>query len=382
MFSPGLPSDIYSSARSPAGAAKSDALQGAVHVRSERCLAARSPLYCEEVRLRQGFVCADHKEAVFSSSEDRIRASRASVEVARRPIVFPATASWASRAAESLFSVLFPSDCRICGEPLLNISRLPVWPACLDQMHPVRGAVCSICGELMLSSYAEYDEDGLWRCPVCRWIDRPFVRAVAYGSYDDGLRELVHLLKYNGVRPAAHVLGRMLAEASAVIEPSLEQAKVLVIPVPLYKGKRHGRGFNQAELIARSAIKFCSWKQRLELAVDILLRIRDTHSQIGLTSHRRRENIHGAFSVASAAKVTDREVLLVDDVYATGTTASECARVLREAGAARVWVATVARTLKLASKQEAGIKVAELQGFNVEEVGAPAESEDFETSQL
>jgi ComF family protein len=207
----------------------------------------------------------------------------------------------------------------------------------------------------VLSSYALSDADGLRRCPVCRRIDRPFGRAVAYGSYDSGLRELIHLLKYNGVRPAARVLGRMLAEAMSALEPSFEQAGlfdqggIAVIPVPLYKTKRRQRGFNQAELIARAAWKFYPARERLQLVPDLLLRTRDTQSQIGLTSHQRRVNLRGAFAVARAAEVIGREVLLVDDVYTTGTTATECARVLRRAGARRVWVATVARTLKLAS---------------------------------
>jgi ComF family protein len=273
------------------------------------------------------------------------------------------------RAAESLFSVLVPSDCRICGEALLNISALPVCPACLDEMHPIRGRVCSVCGERVLSAFAEPDEDGLRRCPVCRRLDRPFARAVAYGSYDDGLRELIHLLKYNGVRPAANVLGRILVEAIAPIEPYFEQAKILVIPIPLYKGKRHQRGFNQAELIARQALKVHPDRERFELAAGILLRTRDTRSQIGLTSHQRRENMRGAFAVNRASEVIGREVLLVDDVYTTGTTVSECARVLRKAGASQVWVATVARTLKLASKyQEID---PELEEYTKDSAGSP-----------
>jgi ComF family protein len=301
---------------------------------------------------------SEHKEAVFSSSEDRIRASQASVAVAGPHIVSRAALHTVPnvvsrklrRAAESLFSVLFPSDCRICGEPLLNISRLPVCPDCLGAIGPVCGKVCSICGERVLTSYAVPDEDGRMRCPVCRRIERPFERAIAYGSYDGGLRELVHLLKYNGVRPAAGVLGRMLAETFVSLEPSFEQHEVLLIPVPLYKGKRRSRGFNQAEMIVRAAWKV--YPGRLRLTTDLLLRTRDTHSQIGLTSHQRRENMRGAFAVPRAAEVTGREVLLVDDVYTTGTTVSECAKVLRRAGAARVWVATVARTLKLASKYQ------------------------------
>jgi phosphoribosylpyrophosphate synthetase len=77
------------------------------------------------------------------------------------------------------------------------------------------------------------------------------------------------------------------------------------------------------------------------------VRRRETGSQIGLTRHQRRENLRGAFAVSDPTRILNRDILLVDDVYTTGTTAAECARVLRRAGAARVWVATVARTLKI-----------------------------------
>jgi ComF family protein len=163
---------------------------------------------------------------------------------------------------------------------------------------------------------------------------------VAYGSYDGGLRELIHLLKYDGVRPAANILGRMLAEALTALEPAFErltfeQAPILVVPVPLYRAKRRRRGFNHAELIARVALKVYSASRRLQLAPDLLLRTRDTPSQIGLSNHQCRANLRGAFTVEFAADVTGREVIPVDDVYTTGTTASECARVLRRCGSRR-----------------------------------------------
>jgi ComF family protein len=177
-------------------------------------------------------------------------------------------------------------------------------------------------------------------------MDPPFEKAAAYGSYDGGLRELIHLLKFEQVRPAANVLGRMLAEVIADLEVGFPSSPVLVVAVPLHKRKLRQRGFNQAELIARAALKLRPGHRYVTQA-NLLERRRETKSQIGLTSHQRRENLRGAFVVGDAKEVTGRDILLVDDVFTTGTTASECARVLRRAGAARVWVATVARTLKL-----------------------------------
>jgi ComF family protein len=183
------------------------------------------------------------------------------------------------------------------------------------------------------------------RCGLCQRQAPPYAKAVAYGSYESGLRELIQLLKYEQVRPAAHVLGRMLADAIEGLLPLLSRNPVIV-PVPLHRGKLRQRGFNQSELIARAAVKNLSRVLRLELSPQVLERQRETQSQIGLSRRQRRENMRGAFVVADPKRITDREVLVVDDVFTTGTTVSECARVLLRAGASKVYVATVARTLK------------------------------------
>jgi len=219
-------------------------------------------------------------------------------------------------------------------------------------MRPIEMGTCSICGEGLVSEHVFSNEQEEAICGLCRRAAPPFVKASAYGSYDGGLRELIHLLKYDQVRPAANVLGRMLAETITDLEPSfrandsLFPQPLLVVPVPLHARKLRQRGFNQSEVIARAALKLKPAGGQLTLAAEILVRKRETQSQIGLTRHQRRENMRGAFAVANAQPLKDREVLLVDDVFTTGTTASECARVLRRAGAKRVWVATVARTLK------------------------------------
>ena len=213
-------------------------------------------------------------------------------------------------------------------------------------MRPIAGGVCSICGERLLSPFAFTGQQDGPRCGLCRRLEPPFAKASAYGSYEGGLRELIHLLKYEQVRPAANVLGRMLTEAVVSLEPFFGVAEVVVVPVPLYSRKLRQRGFNQSEVIARAALKHGVVQDRLTLDAAVLERRRETQSQTGLTRHQRRENIRGAFVVTKPERIRGREVLLVDDVFTTGTTVSECARILRRAGASKVYVATVARTLK------------------------------------
>jgi ComF family protein len=241
--------------------------------------------------------------------------------------------------AQGLFAALFPSDCRLCGAPLVNISRLAVCLECISAVRPISTATCEICGD-GLAGLGHPSE--IQTCVPCREARPLFERACAYGSYDGELRELIHLLKYEQVLPAADILGGMLAEAIGKLD--IPQP-VLMIPVPLHSSKRRQRRFNQAEVIARVAVKPAS-EPGVELATNLLVRQRATVSQIGLTRPQRADNIRGAFRVEHAEKIAGRRILLVDDVLTTGTTASECARVLRKAGAQKVWVATVARTLK------------------------------------
>jgi ComF family protein len=166
------------------------------------------------------------------------------------------------------------------------------------------------------------------------------------------LRELIHLLKYEQVRPAASILGRMLGEIilelAAEFSSSADSGGAglpLVVPVPLHESKQRQRGFNQSELIARAMVKSFT-ESPLSLDASVLRRHRVTESQTGLSRVQRRANMRGAFVVARPREIAGRDILLVDDVFTTGTTVSECARVLRRAGANRVWVVTVARVLK------------------------------------
>jgi len=185
------------------------------------------------------------------------------------------------------------------------------------------------------------------RCSNCRESAPDFDRALAFGEYKAGLRGLIHLLKYDRVTPVAAPLGRMLADTITELTAGSRDAALLVIPVPLHKSRRRSRGFNQSELIARATVRCLP--RKLEILNGALLRQRDTVSQVGLSREERIQNVRDAFRVVQPGQVNGRDILLVDDVMTTGTTLSECARVLKQAGAERVWAATVARAFDGAS---------------------------------
>lgn len=159
------------------------------------------------------------------------------------------------------------------------------------------------------------------------------------------MREAIHALKYNRLHPAAKMLGGLLAQAIAKLAHEAP-AEMLVVPVPLHRSKHSQRGFNQARALAEEALRRLkrthpSWQ--LQLAPTTLLRLRPTESQAGLTPRQRRQNVRGAFTIGDNAQVTAKHILLIDDILTTGATARAAAQALAKAGAASVWVATLAR---------------------------------------
>jgi ComF family protein len=196
-------------------------------------------------------------------------------------------------------------------------------------------------------SISRDDLDAHSLCEPCRLAPPAFVKAVAYAGYHGELRSLVHLLKYDGMRPIARRLATLLADSLEGLASSPEVPRqMLVIPVPMHPVKQRQRGFNHAELLARAAIAELRRRHSpfaLQLESDLLKRVRMTASQAGLTSHERRQNLRGAFFAPRPGRLAGKHVLLIDDVYTTGATARACSRMLRTAGAASVWVATVAR---------------------------------------
>jgi ComF family protein len=245
---------------------------------------------------------------------------------------------------DSVTSVVFPADCRICKNPLSRLTRIPVCTSCWNDLPAQAASLCSRCGEdVGVSDFGETPGDEIL-CRLCRLAPPQFEKAVAHGAYQGTMRSLLHLLKYEGLEPVALRLGALIAERVALIS-GLPQ-RMLVAPVPLFKARHRERGFNQAELLASGtmrALRRLRQEWEGEFAPGVLARQRATQSQAGLSLSERRRNLRGAFFVPDPSRVQGRDVLLIDDIYTTGATARACSQALKRAGASSVWVATAAR---------------------------------------
>jgi competence protein ComFC len=208
---------------------------------------------------------------------------------------------------------------------------VPVCRVCLAKPEPlVAEYFCVQCRSPFLSRFP-LDDQG--RCALCRRGVRGFDAAYSFGFYENELRKLIHLFKYGRVQTLSKPLGRLLARALP-----REQSFDVIVPMPLHWRKRWQRGFNQAELLAREI------GRRTHTPIEnALRRVRNTESQAGLTSAKRRKNVSGAFQIDRRAALDGRRVLLIDDVMTTGATASSCARALKRSGARHVTLLTLAR---------------------------------------
>lgn len=251
---------------------------------------------------------------------------------------------------DDLSCALLPASCSLCKAPLLHLSSAPVCSACWARLQTQSANLCSRCGEdLGIAEFTPSTTNPAKPevCRPCSLVPPAFDRAVAFGVYEGTLRSLIHLLKYERIEPVARLLAaRLTSLVSEMCSGAV--GEVLVVPVPLHRSKQRERGFNQSDLLARAlvaSLRIDAPSLGLTVAASMLARKRATESQSTLTTVQRRRNLRGVFFVSEkhAAKIAGREVLLIDDIYTTGATARACSQALRKAGAAKVWVATVAR---------------------------------------
>jgi len=202
---------------------------------------------------------------------------------------------------------------------------------CLEQIELVVGPLCPGCGRQFPKAAG-----GPHHCGLCLSGHYHFERARAVAIYTEPFSHVIHRFKYQG---KTHGLASFPALLAMLPESPLSEQPELILPVPLHDRKLRQRGFNQAVLLARAFFP----KEKHRIKTDLLLRQVNTEPQTSLSGRARRLNLKNAFALRKPELVRGKRVLLVDDVFTTGTTVNECARVLKKAGALRVEVLTLAR---------------------------------------
>lgn len=230
-----------------------------------------------------------------------------------------------------LIHALFPQNikCVVCEKELTQNTHYSLCEHCLKHLPRNNGKTCLRCGE-PIYSMANY-------CLHCKHKTPVFTRCFSPLLYEYPVTKLIKDFKYNNNKFLSKTLGNFLVECYVVNNLSCD----LVMPVPLFSSREKKRGFNQALLLSLQLQE----KLNLKIVNDVLIRVKNTKTQTLLTKEQREENVSSAFVVADKSKVKNATVLVVDDVYTTGSTLNECAKVLFSAGAKRVYCLTLAHTL-------------------------------------
>ena len=225
---------------------------------------------------------------------------------------------------------ILPVQCKACGRVIPSaMGPSGFCDPCWATARLFTGPACSRCGR-------PFESGPDHPCAACESRPPAYDRAAAAGPYEGVLAQAITLFKYRRKTGLARPLGALLADRLAALPPV-----DLVIPIPLHPRRLREREFNQSLLLAQEV----SRPAGLPLAYQAVARVGWAPPQVELSGPDRLTNVRGAFEVRDASAVAERSVLLVDDVMTTGATVNECAKALRKAGAAAVYVLTVARTV-------------------------------------
>lgn len=234
---------------------------------------------------------------------------------------------------EALHDLLFPPQC-LCCEKRLDTSRPPlICPFCREGLQCISSPLCTTCGSPFPSG-----EDHLCGACLCNHYFFDYARSALF--YQSPVSNLLLALKFSNATSTVATLKKIADESGMLACFAVPD---IIIPVPLHIERLRERGFNQALMLARHC--FPQWRKLIH--ADLLIRTRATTPQSSLSGQQRRQNLKGCFQLTRAGLLTGKKILLVDDVFTTGSTINECSRVLRREKPKRIEVFTVARSLQL-----------------------------------
>ncbi|MBI2003623.1 MAG: ComF family protein [Parcubacteria group bacterium] len=246
-------------------------------------------------------------------------------------------------AKDYFLELLFPVKCAACEKETGDRPKNKlICTDCLKNLAPSLNFFCPLC---------EARTAGGELCFSCRLIisntENKFElnRLLYPFSYKDrAVQKIIKAFKYRFIKGLEEPLGRLMIRYLEKLEDKVELNlnESVIIPVPLHKRKFNQRGYNQSVLIAEKIFKYLAPRQA-ELAADALVKIKMTKDQARLKEGQRPGNLKGVFACSKPWLVSGKKILLFDDVYTTGATMAECARVLKEAGAREIVGLAIAR---------------------------------------
>ena len=227
---------------------------------------------------------------------------------------------------ETLLNLIFPPRCAVCGEVLALAERKGfLCEHCAKDIPYISAEKCPHCG------------GGTETAGFCEFCVKTYAFESACAAFPyEAVRPAIHLFKYQGGKEMGRGLGTLMAEYLLQFHEELLVKTDVILAVPLHPKKEKRRGFNQAHILCEKI----SEETGLVFQKDGLVRKRDTVAQSTLGPEERKQNLKDAFLVT--ADFTGKRVLLVDDIFTTGTTCNECAKVLYRAGAKEVMVFSLA----------------------------------------
>lgn len=222
---------------------------------------------------------------------------------------------------EEIISILFPRRCPVCDEVIE--SGTLICEECHKKVKYLKEPICKRCGKTIDNERIEY-------CGDCRKKQHFFTQGRAVFEYTDQWKLSMYRFKYSNKREYADYYAM---EAGNMYLKWIQDKEIeAIIPIPMYKWKQRKRGYNQAEVFAKSLSKVCKIKEDSKL----VMRVRNTTPQKELNDIQRKENLKKAFKMRTDI-VKYRKVLLVDDIYTTGSTMDAVAEVLLTAGVEQVF---------------------------------------------
>lgn len=229
-----------------------------------------------------------------------------------------------------MVNLLYPRRCPVCGGIVFPEKNL-IHPSCISRLSPVKSPSCKKCGKEVTSGQAEY-------CYDCSRHPHTFESGMALFNYNEAARDSMAAIKYKNRREYLDFYASAMDYRFRKIILRLD-ADVLV-PVPIHPSRRRRRGYNQAEELADRL----SGRWKIPVDAGLLTRKKKTAPQRELSPAERLKNLREAFSVNIKHEKSagiPKTVILVDDIYTTGSTAEACTRVLMEAGVKKVYVVVI-----------------------------------------